>query len=813
MGNSKRVALFVLYPISALLNSFGMTVAFLLFGLFGFSELAADVALIQAATLAIFYAFSANARNLILADSSYVTASHLLKTRLLLLFPLSISAWALSVVVGGVGETLAIIMILRRVAEWFAEIGLAVHERSSEHRLALQGVIVEGITLILFITLPLFANIDVVIAAIPWMLSPMLSFRNVLRRLELSERLMVQNLLPHFGSTAIIGISVYVFRLSIALLVGKPYAGELFTTFAIGGIIPTVFGQAFAPSFVRGFGVKKFWKSFLIFPVLMLLIGVGTAGSSLLMGESITILGRSINFWFPIGCSISGGAIMLIAIALRTQLIQFDDGHEVFGPDLLANALISISVPFVFYMFGIKAMGGLYLLSSCLSLIFLLGAGKEGGVSERWRPGVLSSIAALLVFPVFFQIKGGLFSDPSVVFDSNGVLNKLPIPVSAIVLFLGIAVIGNYKKASRMLLVVFSSAILFVVTSLIVTKSAPQNEGGKLILLAQFLLPMFGLILGEMYGSLSSLPTFERVSYWVLILVLPLQLVATWVGGHIMLLPKIFFFSIYQHLQYFPMIVAALTIAISVGLTNYPDGILKAKFLLPISLVYLAASLSISAILAGVIGLAVFTANNLRVGPKRKESLQIFFISLFCCLIYLVLVYTGLLSKLVQPGVGYIDEMTWHEKFTSGNNSNSGYIPVGVAARESIWLFYIRGLGDSLGSFVWGHLTPPDRNIYPSAHNYWIDGLYNFGLLSMLPLIFLVGFTMRLIMKCGRKIFSDSTLLGCILALAYLLFGENFIKVGMRQPYPGIVTFFIWGLLVARLSKSLLVGESNKGMQ
>ena len=30
--------------------------------------------------------------------------------------------------------------------------------------------------------------------------------------------------------------------------------------------------------------------------------------------------------------------------------------------------------------------------------------------------------------------------------------------------------------------------------------------------------------------------------------------------------------------------------------------------------------------------------------------------------------------------------------------------------------------------------------------------------------------------------------------------GCPMLKVGMRQPYPGIITFFIWGLLIARLS-------------
>jgi hypothetical protein len=43
-------------------------------------------------------------------------------------------------------------------------------------------------------------------------------------------------------------------------------------------------------------------------------------------------------------------------------------------------------------------------------------------------------------------------------------------------------------------------------------------------------------------------------------------------------------------------------------------------------------------------------------------------------------------------------------------------------------------------------------------------------------------------------------LLGTVVASAYLLLVETMLKVGLRQPYPGIVGFFIWGLLLARLS-------------
>src|SRR5205823_6700520 len=55
-------------------------------------------------------------------------------------------------------------------------------------------------------------------------------------------------LIPHLGSTAIIGISVYVFRLLILLIVDKATAGDLFAALAIGSFMGSMFANALGPS-------------------------------------------------------------------------------------------------------------------------------------------------------------------------------------------------------------------------------------------------------------------------------------------------------------------------------------------------------------------------------------------------------------------------------------------------------------------------------------------------------------------------------------------------------------------------------------
>ncbi len=274
MNHAARSAL-ITFPLAALFNSFSMTALILVLGIAGWHEVAADIGLVQGATLALFYAFSANARNLILVDASGCTATRLLQTRLLLLLPLAGVSYYLSVGIGTVSGSLAVVLIVRRMSEWIGEIGLAKHERMNQTEFARHALVAECVTLILALLL-LWFGLDLTFSAIPWAFAPLLATR----RAKLSWRgaeghINFPMLLPHFGSTAIIGTSVYIFRLSIILLIGKTIAGELFTAFAIGGIIPTIVGQAFAPTLIHRFGASGLSRSLLVIPASMLLVAAG----------------------------------------------------------------------------------------------------------------------------------------------------------------------------------------------------------------------------------------------------------------------------------------------------------------------------------------------------------------------------------------------------------------------------------------------------------------------------------------------------------------------------------------------------------
>lgn len=807
----------LVFPLAALLNSFSMTALLLVFGITGLSETAADIGLVQAATLALFYAFSANARNLILADPSGLAAIRLLQARLLLFVPLAVAAYLLSVEIGSVAAPLALALILRRASEWMGEIGLARHERLRQPAFAMHTLTLECVTFLLCLLLPILFGLSLAVSAIPWALAPLLAVRSAKLALRSGRgHFPFLSLLPHFGSTAIIGSSVYVFRISIALLAGKAIAGDLFTAFAVGGLIPTIYGQALAPTLAHRFGDSGLPKWLLAIPAAMLMISTGLSVIALSEPAWLVALGRPSIFWLAVALSIGGGAMMSVAAALRTRLIQQAAGQDVFGPDLLANVLIATCVPFAFYVLGPTSLAGLYVLSGCLSLAFLWGVGTGRGISDRQLAPALLGICVLLLMPLFFQIEGGLFEEAVFVFDTEGDINRLPIPVSILALFGGIALLGNYACAARTLAVLFFTALLFITSALVAAQSSPLHEGAKLILLAQFLLPMFGLVLGQMYGSATNAPVFERAALWILVLIIPSQLISTWLQGYSLLAPKVFFFSIYQHLQYFPMMVVAMTFLVVSAF--WSEALWRRRVLVvmvPITAVYIVASQSLLAVVAFAVGLVLLLAVQSAGRHSRRLAMSVLLTALLASLAYGALSQSGWLGKVLNLDRPAPVQQTLGDKLTPASvqpapaelsalkaGSDGVASRSGFAERMGYWRFYASGIMETPSGFLFGQASPPDRQRHPSAHNYWLDALYNFGALSVLPVLILLLRTMGSLWKWRSEIIASPLLLGVSMATIYLLLGENMLKVGMRQPYPGIITFFIWGVLIARLRTS-----------
>ncbi|WP_445937051.1 hypothetical protein [Pseudomonas sp.] len=622
------------YPAAIMANTFAMMMVMIGLSLFGKSEQAADFGLVHGASVALFYALSGNARSLIIGRSVKVGTADILRFRCLLVLPLSALAFMLSVGVVAVDWSIALLLVGRRAVEWLAEVFLSEHEVESRCASALRFFLAQGVLSLALLLVLLFDSPFTLVALMLWAMSPMLwSVNSQLFRAAWrshGHQKVLRGMLPHLGSSAVIGISVYVFRLFILLLAGKQIAGDLFSAFALGGMLGAFFAQALGPSLVHH--EQQVGRSA---PTLRILTGI--CGFSLLAGfvlsalvllcpGALTWTGKEDLFWLTVGCSLIGGVVMVLAQRIRLRILQGVAGGDVFGSDMLANIVLVGCVPLFFYAFGVELLATLYLAGALFSLVFYasenngLFAGRELmlRINRRW---MLVALALLLFLPIFFQLANGLFRDAGV-FNSGRSLALLPIPLSVVVCYAGIVLLGNYARARLALVIVFLTFIGMLLSTVLLATDQGAHEFAKLILLIQYLLPMFALVLGHQFGSQrNALDILSKVLLWLLMVIIPLQLMSTLLAGMSYLSPSLIGFSIYQHLQYVPV---SLVGAFLIALFGRWEGANSQPWLLALAvLMGFYAALSLSMLAMGLLlgGVAGFALRNALLAVARGRAI------------------------------------------------------------------------------------------------------------------------------------------------------------------------------------------------
>ena len=809
-----RVSIY-LFPIAILLNVSSMTILLIGAGVMGHAELAADVAIVQGATLAVFFSFSANARSIILAESSRVSWQLLLTSRGLLLVPVGGLALAISLQVSDVSPLLATGLVLRRCVEWLAEVYLARRERQNRYQSAFWFILLQ-VVLLCVALLPLLTGItSTETGLLLWALVPLLYIGHFLIR-NLSLRSLAGNwwahLLPHYGSTAITGISVFVFRLIVLLLAGKTYAGNLFTGFAIGGMMGSIFAQALGPTLIfhaKGGSTREIPGWLKVILLISTAFGIAIISAYAADWPIIHETDRLPIFWLATGASLIGGAVMVLAQRLRLRLIQHHVDGDVFGPDLLTNIFIVACVPYVFYLIGTEAMGWLFLLNATIALVFYSSAELSAAEETRYLEGIRSALAWAipvgLLLPVFFQLKGDIFHDRVPVLDSGGDLWNLPIPISVLVCYGAIVLLGTYGRARESLTIVFVCFCLMTVAAVLSTQHDTTLQQSKMILLIQFLLPMLALILGQMYGDLSDVKRHvARAGLYVIGVVVPVQLLATFAQGVPYLSSYVYLFSIYQNLLYVPVIFACAFLVACFTLwwdSSHRVAILTLAIPMGAYAMLSLSKLTIGLLCAGVIAFLVYV----RVHAHRSaRTASVVLVLLVGCGMYAGILISehGLRSGNYSVGEHetYLSMIAGMRESGRHPDESETFQATDVPDRVTTWRYYLQGILLDGESLMFGHEAPPARSRFPSAQNYFLDFVYSFGVVAVLPLLWLVAVTVGRVGRHRRSVLADPGLLALALAVLFLVLVDNFLTVGLRQPYPAMVTFFLWGLLLSCLS-------------
>ena len=355
----------LIFPLAAAINFFSVTALLIISGLLGKQNLAAELGVVQGAIIAVFLSLSGNARNLILANSSDNDEKNLFCLRLLLMFPAVITVFYLATDIVEISIYLIGALILRKCSEWIAELQLANREKYNDILFAEKYVQINTIGFLFLVLMLTFSWMGIFYFTLyVWAILPIaFSWPYIRWILEVKEfKLSFTRFIPHIGSSSVIGITTYIFRVLIVILAGKALSGQLFTAYALGGVVSALYTYSLGPTLlVRGENTNA---PILLFTLINLLIGGGVCLAALFLDVEFD----SSLFVYAIGFSLMGGGIMLLAQRKRLYILQVAR-KDVFVPDALINILITISIPFAYYVVGQASFTVFFLWSAILNLV------------------------------------------------------------------------------------------------------------------------------------------------------------------------------------------------------------------------------------------------------------------------------------------------------------------------------------------------------------------------------------------------------------------------------------------------------------
>ena len=415
---------------------------------------------------------------------------------------------------------------------------------------------------------------------------------------------------------------------------------------------------------------------------------------------------------------------------------------------------------------------------------------------SRQKSLFLWAMGIALLFPLFFQLSGGIYRDISVVVNSQGILETLPLPISILASFSLVFLLPNNLHRARVGLVMVIATLAVSLSSILLGGDNNTTNQRKLLMMVQVLLPLTGLLFGQLLQDGEKI--IARAFLLVLSAVVPLQLLATWIQGGLVLTHYLYAFSIYSHFQYVTLIFVC---AFGYCLTSLWDE--HKIWLCMLSLwmsIYAVSSLSFLTIFAYFALMSAFLICKLWRYRSNAKTIWI----------AVILIAVTILASYVyfKKMDGYRISADGHEIFYYGKfkELTKGKIPLNVQERFGDWQLFGNGILESEKTFFVGHAQPMPREVRSSPHNFYIDIAYTFGVLGLFPIVCLIGYTAYLCWK-RRKNLSEST--WWLLAIvAYLVLIDSNFKVTLRQPYPGIFAYFLWGLLLSRL-QTVLPGKPH----
>ena len=761
------------------INLFSINILVILLYFFNLQKLVNETAILSSFAIVVCQIFSGNSRSLVLATKNYIKADSVITLRLMLIFPITIFCLFFLYQYNFSDYSFATSVFCLIISQWIYEIFLSKKELISKKIIFKHFILSSVVFLLVMLTLYLKSifYLKVVIFAYSFSIFYFIFSVHFKKDISIPKIILdikaIINLLifSSYGSSLSIAISNFFFRFFLIKLLTEDLASTLIICFMIGSFPVSLFSQIIGASMLRlKINFRKLFKIFFIIFITSISISFLAVGD-LFSKVNLETLDIQNSIKLTLVASFLGVYPMMMGLFRRQFFLTNSYKREsFFYLDIIYSLAIILIIPFLYMLDNSNYFCFSFLISGCTCYLIY-------NFSKYLNNQKLFKILIILIpIPVFV-----FFFDPLQNFDfsllnssnySETNTNKLfftPLPISSLLIIpLLLGQLNN--KENKSITIYFVALSIFCM--LFVTSYTERFNFSNFLNLAQFFLPMLAIICGEIIGSNSKLK--DRVLkrfFKVAMIIIILQILFTLRFNTEGLNPNFILFYIYQTEQYTSL---ALIIIVFVNLQNLYLRNYDKKFnykyylVLVIILTYVYLSNDVTLYIYSTI---FFITHLLLVSRFVKN--------------YLILISLFFIMLL---GINYL------------NYDYSNF----MTHRIEWYNTYFLEITSSIKGFVFGsNIENELYKITPGVFNYYLDFIYNFGFISIIPLLLLILLTIQKIIKQIKNNVISSENLFIIVVLIVILFIDSFLKVSLKQPYIGIIIYFLWGICLSNLSKKL----------
>ncbi len=761
-----------------LINFISLNIFIILLYIFKFNQLVTEVAVFGSFTILICQIFSSNSRSLIFSKKNLQPTDVILQ-RFVFIFPILIFSLIFIYIYKFSDISLITSVLFLIIAQWIYEIILSSKEVKSK-KIDYKHLCLYFVALLTIIISLYYKNFFSIKIAIN-ILSLYLFFEiyKFLTSVKFSININTFNLkswfasflFSSFGSSLAISASNFFFRFFVVILNKTEISSVLIIGFMFGSLPVSLFTNIFGPSIIREkIKLQTLIKKLnFIFAAVFFLVLYFFYNYLININSQIYV--NSELLLLTIGLSFLGFYPMILGLYKRQFFIQRSLNENFFYLDMIYSVAVITVIPAIYVLSNTNYFAFSFLITSILSFVIYFFSKNLAKIN------IIKIFIFLLPIPLFLSFFNALKRFEISIFSTADIdminhIYSLPFPISIIVVPLLTLVLFSTIRFKIYTIYIFVFSFILSISSILFTQRLTFLNSLNLI---QFYLPMAALICGEIIGKLKNYRDFFfRVIFFISLTVIGLDIISQIIPKQTLQIFLLSNFQIFSDFQYsiFPLIIALLFF-----LGDYFEKVRSTNFQLFLIIVILITYIVVNQFFSLLLFLIIFflTISFQNQFHFKKLIFSLFVILTIC--FFVILKSDGLLN--------FIEKLFYYS----------------AEHRYQSYVIFLDEIFKNFKNFFFG--SNVNNLIYlevPGIFNYYLDFIYNFGFLSLFPLITLIYITIKFSYDLNQINFNFENTLFFSLFL-YMVFIDSNLRVAFKQPYAGVILYFYWGLYISKILK------------